>query len=833
MVRQSAESVAGGQGKAVSILNASIRTKLALVLGAGLILAMAIGFFSLVQLNIVSGVAREINEVWLPKVAQLSVIKRSMTSHNLLAQRRIQQTGFRQLARVSAAMRKVSAELARAEARYLEDIRENERMPFSNFQAERQIYERSLEEVIAKLEAGEISAANKHFETVALSASDRAIQLLDSLAAIVDFETSKAEIRANSVYDRARLLSFAAAVFAVIAAVLAIFWVSVHVTTPLLRVSDAMMRLTAGDERAGIPDYGQRDDEIGMLANAADAYRQSVMRSRELAALADIERQRLDAAISNMPIGLCMFDADSRLIVCNSRFAEIYRLPSEMTEPGTSFEAIHACRVQAGLVTASEPRDLIHQDTEKCTTEKNGAVTWELNDGRCLSIRAQPLRAGGWVAIHEDITDRRAAEQQNRHMVERLRATQDDLRRAAVAAEASNEAKSSFLANMSHEIRTPLNGILGMAQVLENESLTGFQHEGVQTILESGKTLMAVLNDVLDLSKIEAGKLTIEKTDSDIREGLSHLQKLFLPRASEKSIGLDIHVDSDVPTILNFDYIRVHQCVSNLISNAIKFTEHGGITISVSSERNSAGETCISIAVTDTGIGIDGTTAAGLFSEFTQADAATNRRYGGTGLGLAITRKLARLMGGDVTVKSAPDAGSTFTLSFLASEAASAGNSLESSQDNHPGAPPLQGVKVLLADDNTTNRTVARFLLAPTGIVVTEAVNGKQVLEQLEAESFDLILLDVHMPVMDGIETIKRIRSANASYRNIPVIALTADAMSGDRERLLALGMTGYASKPIEQRTLVNEIHRVLDRPQASMPDDELNTDGQVSLARR
>ncbi len=813
----------------MSTLNASIRTKLALVLGAGLILAVGIGFFSLVQLNIASGVARDIKDVWLPKVANLSVIKRSMTSHNLLAQRRIQQTDFRQLAVVSATMRKFSAELAKAEARYLGDVRENERMPFASFQAERRIYQRSLAEVIAKLDAGEISAAHKHFETVALSAFDRAIQLLDSLTAIVDFETSTAEIRANSVYERARALTFAAAGFAAIIAVLAILWVSIHVTTPLLRVSDAMMRLTAGDEHAAIPDYGQRNDEIGTLANAADAYRQSVMRSRELADVADIERQRLEAAISNMPIGLCMFDAESRLIVCNDRFAEIYRLPPEMTEPGASFEAIHACRVQAGLVTDAAPRDLVAPETGAPAAQGSGDVIWELNDGRCLSIRAQPLKAGGWVAIHEDITDRRAAERQNRDMVERLRATQDDLRRAAVAAEASNEAKSSFLANMSHEIRTPLNGILGMAQVLENEQLTVFQHEGVQTILESGKTLMAVLNDVLDLSKIEAGKLTIEKTDSNIRDGLAHLQKLFLPQAREKSIGLDVHVDGDVPKMLNFDYIRVHQCISNLISNAIKFTDTGGITLSVSSERNSASEIRISIAVSDTGIGIDRPAAAGLFSEFTQADASTNRRYGGTGLGLAITRKLARLMGGDVTVKSAPGSGSTFTLSFLASETVSPGTIAESSQDNRPGAPPLQGVKVLLVDDNTTNRTVARFLLAPTGIVVTEAVNGKQALEQLDAQSFDLILLDVHMPVMDGIETIKRIRSAEAPYRDIPVIALTADAMSGDRERLLALGMSGYAAKPIEQRALVSEIHRVLNLPQASMPDDGES----ASFARR
>ena len=229
----------------------------------------------------------------------------------------------------------------------------------------------------------------------------------------------------------------------------------------------------------------------------------------------------------------------------------------------------------------------------------------------------------------------------------------------------------------------------------------------------------------------------------------------------------------------------------------------------------------ISVAIADTGIGISKEAAARLFSEFSQADASTTRQFGGTGLGLAITRKLARMMGGDVTLTSQPGKGSTFTLSFRAPR-------------RHPNWPipvpeplpeartptaALQGLKILLVDDNTINRSVARLLLAPSGVVVSEAETARRRWTRLAEQDFDLILLDVHMPVMDGMETIKHIRAAKCSWRDIPVIALTADAMSGDKERLLSLGMTGYASKPIEQRALIHEIHRVLSVAADAAPE--------------
>ena len=401
-------------------------------------------------------------------------------------------------------------------------------------------------------------------------------------------------------------------------------------------------------------------------------------------------------------------------------------------------------------------------------------------------------------------------------LVRRLRETKYELKRALASAEAANQAKSSFLANMSHEIRTPLNGVLGMAETLSQETLSPHQADCVRTIRESGKTLMVILNDVLDLSKIEAGKLELSPVDSNLYRVLFITLKLFLPRAKERNIALALEIDERTPRRLCFDTVRVRQCLSNLVSNAIKFTETGGVTISVSSVTTIDGLHLVTVDVADTGIGMSDEMMSCLFSDFAQADASISRKFGGTGLGLAISRKLARLMGGDVTVKSMRGKGSVFSFSFRAGPA----QSQTPSRETQPslvvrGEPLLDGLRVLLVDDNAVNRKVARMLLKPTNMTFIEAENGQQALGLLAEQHFDLMLLDVHMPVMDGVATIKCIRSSPEPWHDLPVIALTADAMSGDRERLLGLGMTGYATKPVDQRALLAEIMRVLNATQA------------------
>ena len=385
---------------------------------------------------------------------------------------------------------------------------------------------------------------------------------------------------------------------------------------------------------------------------------------------------------------------------------------------------------------------------------------------------------------------------------------------AKAQAEAATVAKSNFLASMSHEIRTPLNGILGMAQVLAADTLSDAQHERVNVISDSGQTLMALLNDVLDISKIEAGKLEIACINGRLDQTIDRMRHLFLSRAEERGLWIKVEPLGDVPATMLYDPVRVRQCVSNLLSNAIKFTERGGVTIRYGATPKPEGGWRIDISITDTGIGMDEETSSRLFAAFTQADASISRRFGGTGLGLAITRQLSRLMGGDVAVESRIGEGSTFRLLFDAGPP-QVGQAVES--EDRPNEAfeeakqsTFMGARVLLVDDNPVNRQVVRLFTTQLGPKIVEAVNGEEALARLAEQPFDIVLLDVHMPVMDGRETIKRIRASDQPWRDIPVIALTADAMSGDRERYIGMGMSDYISKPIDSRELATKYVRLL-----------------------
>jgi signal transduction histidine kinase/AmiR/NasT family two-component response regulator len=393
-----------------------------------------------------------------------------------------------------------------------------------------------------------------------------------------------------------------------------------------------------------------------------------------------------------------------------------------------------------------------------------------------------------------------------------LRRATSLLEEQKAAAEAANQSKSAFLAAMSHEIRTPLNGVLGMAQSLQAEDLTPEQEEQVSTIIESGETLMALLNDVLDLSKIEAGKFEIVPANIDLRHKLLRVFKLFQPRAREKGLHFTFEVDRSVPVLVVCDAVRVRQCLSNLVSNAIKFTDVGEVAIQVTSEHVERNTVRVTITVRDTGIGISREALAHLFSEFGQADPTTSRRYGGTGLGLAISRKIARLMQGDIIAESDPGIGSTFHLCFHAAVA-----QIETALPSIPPAPEkeidagkLRGKRILVVDDNPVNRKVATLFLKYLEFEVVEAENGLVALRILKEELVDLVLLDLYMPVMDGEETIHKIRESGEPWAEIPVIALTADMLQNDFGRLYVMGMDGYVAKPVSQDALLSEIYRVL-----------------------
>ena len=401
-----------------------------------------------------------------------------------------------------------------------------------------------------------------------------------------------------------------------------------------------------------------------------------------------------------------------------------------------------------------------------------------------------------------------------------MRGQARSIENARAAAEAANQAKSNFLASMSHEIRTPMNGILGMAQSLDTAELPRDEREKVSIILDSGSSLMAVLNDVLDFSKIEAGKFDICPAPNDIIHTTDRVVRLFDTHARDKDITLAFHHDPSMPRNLVYDAERVRQCVSNLVSNALKFTPGGRIDVHVTSRPISETEAMIFVSVKDTGIGMAPDVQSRLFKPFTQADSSIGRQYGGTGLGLAISLRLSQLMGGGMSVQSGPGLGSLFTLTFRAGVQEIPKPAAEPIATETARAIPrgLRGLRVLLTDDNAINRQVVKLFLAPHGCVITEAVNGQDALDKLAAAEFDLVLLDVHMPVMDGKEAVHRIRTSDQPWRSLPVIALTADAMSGDREKLIALGMSDYLSKPVDQRALVARMNATLGIAPAEEP---------------
>ncbi len=504
-------------------------------------------------------------------------------------------------------------------------------------------------------------------------------------------------------------------------------------------------------------------------------------------------------AAACLPDGLVVYGPNYEVLFANERSRRDFKATLEALEGGATFLEASVAGILA--LYPDLPRDVALETARALHDRYDAGLSTELEtpSGRIVQVVARRMSNGNRLMVGADVTE--------------LRMREEEVRSARDAAEKANQAKTTFLANISHEIRTPLNAVLGMAQVLESGSLSSEQKEQVAAIIESGKTLLATLNDVLDLSKIESGRFEICPVEEDPRLILNRVHRLWEPMARERDLGFALNIDPALPDRLRFDPVRVTQCTANLISNALKFTPRGRVTVDVGFESAAPGEPCaVTIAVRDTGIGMDREIVDKLFQPFEQGDASISRRFGGTGLGLVICRQLAELMGGTVTVESERGVGSCFTFRFQAQSLAEATPVPEVSAAT-PAAPRRwqNGLRILLADDHPLNRKIVRLFLEPLGAQITEVEDGGRALERLtDGEPFDLVLLDSHMPHLDGRETIKRIREGKAGRDDIPVIAITADAMSGDRERYLGYGMDGYVSKPIDQRTLISEINSVL-----------------------
>ncbi|MDF2447262.1 MAG: two-component hybrid sensor and regulator [Moraxellaceae bacterium] len=386
-----------------------------------------------------------------------------------------------------------------------------------------------------------------------------------------------------------------------------------------------------------------------------------------------------------------------------------------------------------------------------------------------------------------------------------LRQANDELNRI-------DRSKALFFANMSHELRTPLNAIIGLNGLLLDTTLTARQRDYVETVRTSGEFLLQIINDILDLSKIEAGHLVIEEQPFDMRRYLEDSLSLVRSKAAESEVELDFHCAPEVPAVVVGDVSRLRQVLVNLLSNAVKFTSHGTVQLDVSLAKTYDDGSCrISIMVRDTGIGIPPDRVSRLFQPYSQIDAATARIYGGTGLGLAICKHLVEQMDGSIRVESVLGAGSTFVFDFRVRISAVTLPPIVS-RDEAPLQKLPHALRILLAEDNPVNQRVALSMLERLGQKADVAADGREVVEAMKRVAYDVILMDVLMPEMDGLEATRQIRAEIPAQRQPRIIAMTANAMSGDRERCLEAGMDAFISKPVSLRRLADALLRVVPR---------------------
>jgi len=527
-------------------------------------------------------------------------------------------------------------------------------------------------------------------------------------------------------------------------------------------------------------------DGVMLLRLIADKIAIALDRQRTERALRDSE-ERFRAIAEATPVGVVITRAADGMVIFANEAAEHLLREAPGGWRGRLGAEYYARPEQRHDFIRMLQRDRLVKDFELEFQRRDGTTFWAL-----LSTRIIDHASGNAVlTVFFDIDERKLAEEQ--------------LRLAKEQAEAAGRAKASFLAMMSHEIRTPLNGIIGMAHLLLDRPLPDAARDEVATIAESGEALLQILNDILDFSKMEAGRLALEDADFDLAALLESVSALLAQAARDKGLALDVVLDPALPARLRGDPGRLRQVLLNLVGNAVKFTERGGVTVRVLGRGPaSGGRVALDLRVEDTGIGIPREAQSALFTDFAQVDSSISRRFGGTGLGLAICKRIVGQMGGRIAVESTVGRGTVFTVSLsLAHAAAPAG------AEAPPPPAAVRPLRLLLAEDNAVNQKVAVALLARRGHAVTVVGNGRAAVEAVLAERFDGVLMDLQMPGMDGLEATRAIRALPPAQAAVPIVAMTANAMAGDAERCIEAGMDGYLSKPIDPVRLDRALARI------------------------
>ncbi|HEX6361911.1 MAG TPA: ATP-binding protein [Albitalea sp.] len=510
-------------------------------------------------------------------------------------------------------------------------------------------------------------------------------------------------------------------------------------------------------------------------------------------ARAEVARAKgtLEQALESMGDGFLLCDAQDRIVAWNRRYLEIFPWVREVIGVGVPFRKLAEAAASALLGESAEAdRQAWLERRLAIHASGNGMYEQELAHGMVIHAIERRTPEGGVVSVTRDIT-----------------AAERALARAKAAAESANESKSQFLAAMSHEIRTPLNGVLGMNGLLLNTALSPEQRRYAELIRSSGQTLLAVINDILDLAKIEAGRMELEIVDFDPAATFDEVVSLLSERAQAKGLQMTLRMPPDMPRVLRGDPSRLRQVMFNLIGNALKFTERGSVHVDVAQRATPDDKVELTIAVRDTGIGIAPVAMPKLFDRFMQADARTARRYGGTGLGLAISREIIELMGGRIEVESAVGVGSTFRV--VVALARGDLDRLGAGDSTMHGGGELGGLRILVAEDNGVNQILIKALLDQMGHFSDIVGNGIEAVKQVQAGKYDLVLMDIQMPDMDGEAATRAIRALPGDVSAIPIIAMTANAMVEHREAYLASGMDDYVSKPLSGKALAAAIARV------------------------